>query len=76
MNEYEPGRAQKSFDKQFVREYLESIGWDKKPPAPTLPDDVVKNTELKYIEASIYMFFSLILFPFQPFPADEWALNL
>jgi len=51
MNEYEPGRAQKSFDKQFVREYLESIGWDKKPPAPTLPDDVVKNTELKYIEA-------------------------
>jgi len=33
MNEYEPGRAQKSFDKQFVREYLESIGWDKKPPA-------------------------------------------
>ncbi|MFZ5989874.1 MAG: phosphoribosylaminoimidazolesuccinocarboxamide synthase [Bacillota bacterium] len=51
MNDYEPGRAQKSFDKQFLREYLESIDWDKKPPAPNLPDDVVKNTELKYIEA-------------------------
>ncbi|HOM02366.1 MAG TPA: phosphoribosylaminoimidazolesuccinocarboxamide synthase [Acetivibrio sp.] len=51
MNEYEPGRAQKSFDKQFLREYLETIDWDKNPPAPTLPDDVVKNTELKYIEA-------------------------
>lgn len=51
MKEYEPGRPQKSFDKQFLREYLESIDWDKKPPAPVLPDDVVRNTELKYIEA-------------------------
>lgn len=51
MKDYEPGRAQKSFDKQFLREYLETIDWDKQPPAPTLPDDVVKNTELKYIEA-------------------------
>lgn len=51
MNDYEPGRAQKSFDKQFVREYLETIDWDKKPPAPNLPDDVVRNTELKYLEA-------------------------
>ncbi|ODM26765.1 phosphoribosylaminoimidazolesuccinocarboxamide synthase [Acetivibrio mesophilus] len=51
MKEYEPGRAQKSFDKQFLREYLETIDWDKNPPAPVLPDDVVKNTELKYIEA-------------------------
>ncbi len=51
MSEYEPGRAQKSFDKQFLREYLESITWDKKPPAPVLPDEVVKNTESKYIEA-------------------------
>ncbi|GAE88302.1 phosphoribosylaminoimidazolesuccinocarboxamide synthase [Acetivibrio straminisolvens] len=51
MKEYEPGRAQKSFDKQFLREYLETIDWDKNPPAPALPDDVVKNTELKYIEA-------------------------
>jgi len=51
MKEYEPGRPQKSFDKQFVREYLESINWDKKPPAPELPEDVIRNTELKYIEA-------------------------
>ncbi|WP_010680942.1 phosphoribosylaminoimidazolesuccinocarboxamide synthase [Acetivibrio cellulolyticus] len=51
MNEYEPGRPQKSFDKQFLREYIESTDWDKKPPAPVLPDDVIRNTELKYIEA-------------------------
>ena len=51
MKDYEPGRAQKSFDKQFLRDYLETIDWDKQPPAPTLPDDVVKNTEMKYIEA-------------------------
>jgi len=51
MDEYEPGRPQKSFDKQFVREYLESINWDKQPPAPELPEDVVKKTEAKYIEA-------------------------
>ncbi len=50
-SEYQPGRPQKSFDKQFVREYLETLDWDKKPPAPQLPDDVVKKTEEKYIEA-------------------------
>lgn len=51
MDEYEPGRPQKSFDKQFVREYLEAVKWDKQPPAPVLPDDVVRKTEAKYIEA-------------------------
>jgi len=51
MDEYEPGRAQKSFDKQFVREYLETVDWDKKPPAPNFPEEVVKNTEAKYVEA-------------------------
>lgn len=51
MNDYQPGRAQKSFDKQYLREYLESIIWDKKPPAPPLPEAVIKNTEAKYIEA-------------------------
>lgn len=50
-DEYEPGKPQKSFDKQFVRDYLESINWDKKPPAPILPEEVVRKTELKYIEA-------------------------
>ncbi len=51
MDRYEPGRAQKSFDKQFLREYLETLDWDKKPPAPRLPEEVIKNTEAKYIEA-------------------------
>ena len=49
--DYQPGRPQKSFDKQFVREYLESIQWNKQPPAPKLPEQVIKNTEAKYIEA-------------------------
>jgi phosphoribosylaminoimidazole-succinocarboxamide synthase len=47
---YTPGGPQKSFDKQFVRDYLLSIRWDKKPPAPTLPEDVVRKTSEKYIE--------------------------
>lgn len=51
MKDYEPGRPQKSFDKQFLREYLESSGWDKKPPAPKLPEHVLRNTGAKYIEA-------------------------
>ena len=48
---YKPGCPQKSFDKQFVRDYLKSIGWDKKPPAPKLPADVIKATQKKYIRA-------------------------
>ncbi|MFA4015723.1 MAG: hypothetical protein RUDDFDWM_000815 [Candidatus Fervidibacterota bacterium] len=48
---YCAGRQQESFDKQFVRDYLESIGWDKKPPAPQLPQDVVEKTRQRYIEA-------------------------
>ncbi len=48
---YEPGRAQASFDKQFVRDYLESIGWNKEAPAPPLPDDVIEKTREKYQEA-------------------------
>ncbi len=51
LDDYEPGRSQKSFDKQYVRDYLESINWDKNPPAPPLPDDVVQKTTEKYIEA-------------------------
>jgi phosphoribosylaminoimidazole-succinocarboxamide synthase len=47
---YAPGGPQKSFDKQFVRDYLLSLNWDKTPPAPTLPPDVVKNTSAKYVE--------------------------
>jgi phosphoribosylaminoimidazole-succinocarboxamide synthase len=48
---YEPGRGQPSFDKQYVRDYCESLGWDKAPPAPELPDDVVEGTRARYIEA-------------------------
>jgi phosphoribosylaminoimidazole-succinocarboxamide synthase len=48
---YQPGRAQPSFDKQFVRDYLESIAWDKRPPAPPLPAEVVTRTREKYLEA-------------------------
>ncbi len=48
---YEPGRAQASFDKQYVRDYLEAIEWNKEPPAPELPDEVVEKTREKYWEA-------------------------
>ena len=48
---YAPGGPQASFDKQFVRDYLESIHWDKRPPVPSLPDDVVRRTRDKYLEA-------------------------
>lgn len=50
-DEYAPGRAQPSFDKQFVRDYLERIGWNKQPPGPELPSDVVAGTKNKYREA-------------------------
>jgi len=49
--EYEPGRGQPSFDKQFVRDYCESLGWDKTPPGPELPEDVVVGTRARYVEA-------------------------
>ena len=48
---YKPGGAQPSFDKQFVRDYLERIRWDKQPPVPSLPDEVVTKTREKYVEA-------------------------
>ncbi len=50
-DDYEPGRGQASFDKQYVRDYLDEIGWDHSPPAPELPDEVVQNTRGKYVEA-------------------------
>jgi phosphoribosylaminoimidazole-succinocarboxamide synthase len=48
---WKPGGPQRSFDKQFVRDYLESIHWNKQAPAPALPDDVVERTQAKYLEA-------------------------
>ena len=51
LDSYKPGGPQPSFDKQFVRDYLEAIGWDKKPPAPHLPDEIVEKTRKRYLEA-------------------------
>ena len=50
-DKYQPGRAQDSFDKQYVRDYLESIQWNKQPPAPGLPPEVAQRTSEKYLEA-------------------------
>jgi phosphoribosylaminoimidazole-succinocarboxamide synthase len=60
---YEPGRAQDSFDKQFVRDYCEQTGWNKSSPGPELPDDVVAHTRSKYIEA----FERLTTIPFEEY---------
>lgn len=48
---YEPGKAQPSFDKQFIRDWLEGTGWDKTPPPPDLPDEIIEKTSAKYREA-------------------------
>jgi phosphoribosylaminoimidazole-succinocarboxamide synthase len=50
-DEYQPGRGQPSFDKQFVRDYLETLDWNKQPPTPPLPQDVVAKTQAKYLDA-------------------------
>ena len=50
-DQYKPGQGQPSFDKQFVRDYLETLDWDKTPPAPALPADIVAKTQAKYLEA-------------------------
>ncbi|MCX8158015.1 MAG: phosphoribosylaminoimidazolesuccinocarboxamide synthase [Verrucomicrobiae bacterium] len=50
-DQYQPGRGQPSYDKQFVRDYLETLNWDKNPPGPMLPPDVVEKTQAKYLEA-------------------------
>jgi phosphoribosylaminoimidazole-succinocarboxamide synthase len=51
LESYRPGGPQPSYDKQYVRDYLESIGWDKRPPGPSLPDEVVQGTRRRYLEA-------------------------
>ena len=51
LSEYAPGRAQPSFDKQYVRDYLETLDWDKRPPAPPLPPEVAAATTARYLEA-------------------------
>ena len=49
--DYQPGRGQQSFDKQYVRDYLETLDWDKRPPGPNLPESVIERTSQKYLEA-------------------------
>jgi phosphoribosylaminoimidazole-succinocarboxamide synthase len=51
LEQYRPGGPQASFDKQYLRDYLEQIGWNKQPPAPALPDEVVAGTSARYLEA-------------------------
>ena len=69
---YQPGRPQPSFDKQFVRDYCESLGWGKTPPGPELPEEVVAGTRARYIEA----FERLTGIPFADYVADpEVALR-
>jgi phosphoribosylaminoimidazole-succinocarboxamide synthase len=51
LDQYAPGRPQPSFDKQYVRDWLDSSGWDHAPPAPALPDEVVDNTRRRYVDA-------------------------
>ncbi|HYA02322.1 MAG TPA: phosphoribosylaminoimidazolesuccinocarboxamide synthase, partial [Syntrophobacteria bacterium] len=48
---YQPGQGQESFDKQYLRDYLDQCGWNRTPPAPELPDEVVRNTRARYVEA-------------------------
>jgi phosphoribosylaminoimidazole-succinocarboxamide synthase len=48
---YSPGKSQQSFDKQYVRDYLESLDWNKQPPGPDLPEEVIERTSEKYLEA-------------------------
>ena len=50
-DKYRPGQSQESFDKQYVRDYLEEIRWNKQPPAPALPPEVARKTSEKYVEA-------------------------
>jgi phosphoribosylaminoimidazole-succinocarboxamide synthase len=67
---YEPGHPQPSFDKQFVRDWCERSGWDKRPPAPELPDEVVAGTRARYLEA----FERLTGLPFERYLADPQAV--
>lgn len=58
LADYEPGRSQNSFDKQYVRDYGEKTGWDKKKPGPNLPNDVVERTIQKYRDGQRRLFSS------------------
>jgi phosphoribosylaminoimidazole-succinocarboxamide synthase len=69
-DEYEPGGPQPSYDKQFVRDYAESLEWDKTPPGPELPDEVVTGTRARYLEA----FEQITGIPFDDYGANPRAV--
>jgi len=69
-DEYRPGGPQPSFDKQFVRDYCETLGWDKTPPGPELPNEVVTGTRARYLEA----FEQLTGIPFEEYAAEPEAV--
>jgi phosphoribosylaminoimidazole-succinocarboxamide synthase len=69
-DEYEPGGTQPSYDKQFVRDYAESLGWEKTPPGPELPDEVVTGTRARYLEA----FEQITDIPFDDYAANPLAV--
>ena len=69
-DEYAPGRPQPSFDKQYVRDYADSLGWDKTPPGPELPAEVVAGTRSRYLEA----FEQVVGIPFDEYAADPRAV--
>jgi len=69
--DYKPGGPQPSFDKQFVRDYAESLGWDKAPPGPELPDEVVAGTRARYLEA----FEQITGIPFDEYAADPKVVS-
>ena len=71
-DEYEPGRPQPSFDKQFVRDYCESLGWDKTYPGPELPEEIVSGTRARYVDA----FERLTEIPFDDYLADPEVVLL
>ena len=70
-DQYEPGGPQPSYDKQFVRDYAESLGWDKTPPGPELPDEVVAGTRARYLEA----FEQITGIPFDEYAADPKVVS-
>jgi phosphoribosylaminoimidazole-succinocarboxamide synthase len=53
LDKYKPGRGQPSFDKQFLRDYLATLDWDKNPPAPKVPRDIIDKTKARYEEALV-----------------------
>ncbi len=72
-DQYAPGRGQPSFDKQFVRDYLETLAWDKTPPAPALPADVVARTQEKYLEAYARLTGHELGAPADARPPQRWS---